>query len=214
MSHALPFSVMDPAELPLPGPVPYAAEASSGEVAALVADLRRGAENAVRLLHERYSARLTRYALVVCRGDDVAAAEAVQNTFLKAIRSLRPVADEGALWAWLARACRTSAMDRYRTARRYTAILAKFAEFLSPQEQSPPEDTEAIWQRALAVAMSTLSPEDRDLLDARYTRRLPLTAIAAHRDTTERAIEGRLARLREKLRQSILRQLATDDHES
>ena len=206
--------MMDPAALSLPGLEPGAAVVPAGGVSALIAALRRGEESAVRSLYETYSARLHRYALVICRGDEAAAAEAVQNAFLKAIRSLRSAADEAALWAWLARACRTSAMDQHRRASRYTAFLAKVAALFTTQDQTPPEDTEAIWHRALAAAMETLPTEDRDLLDARYAQRVPLATIAADRHTTERAVEGRLARLREKLRQSILRQLAAHDHET
>jgi RNA polymerase sigma-70 factor (ECF subfamily) len=205
---------MDPAVLPLSGLEPCASAEPAGGVAALVAGLRRGEEPAVRELHATYSARLTRYALVVCRGDEAAAAEAVQNAFLKAIRSLRTAADESALWAWLARACRTSAADQQRSARRYTAFLGKLAALFTAPDSRPPEDTESIWHSALEAALEALPADDRALLDARYTRRIPLAAIAESVATTERAIEGRLARLREKLRQSILRQLAARHHEA
>jgi RNA polymerase sigma-70 factor (ECF subfamily) len=214
VSAALLISAMDPAALSLPALEHHTPAERAEDVPALIAGLRAGREGEVRELHARYSARLTRYALVVCRGDEAAAAEAVQNAFLKAIRSLRTAADESALWAWLARACRTSAMDQHRSARRYSALLGRFAALFTPPDNTPPDDTEAIWQHALATALAALSAEDRALLDDRYSRRVPLAAIAEASLTTERAIEGRLARLREKLRQSILHQLATHAHES
>lgn len=189
------------------------AEGQAADVPSLVAALRRGEERAVREIHACYFARLTRYALVVCRGDEAAAAEAVQNAFLKAIRSLRSVADEPALWAWLARACRTSALDQQRSARRYSAFLGRWAVWFSSEQATPIENPESVWLRALGCALEELSAGDRALLDARYTHRVPLASIAESAATTERAIEGRLARLREKLRQSILRQLAALEHE-
>ncbi len=208
---------MDPGEFSLllpglssmdsPGTVPCS------DAVALCEAVRRGEESALRELHGRYSARLTRYALVITRGNESAAAEAVQNAFLKALRSLRSVPDEAALWAWLARACRTSAADEGRRARRYSSVLAKLTALFSPDSGPPPGDTESIWHTALTCALAALPEVDRRLLDARYTIRTPLADIAAASGTTERAIEGRLARLREKLRQSILRHLADSRHE-
>ena len=209
---------VDPGELSLTASV-LPAEGSIGvdalvQLGALCTAVRRGEEWAVRELHTRYSARLTRYALVITRGNKATAAEAVQNAFLKAIRSLRTVPDETALWAWLARACLTSAVDEGRRTQRYLAVLQKLTTLFSPTPlEPPPQDTETIWHAALDQALAALDGADRQLLHARYTARTPLAEIAAMIGSTERAIEGRLARLREKLRQSILRQLSTDSHE-
>lgn len=186
---------------------------SAAAIVPLVKALRRGEEQAVRELYSLYHARLTRYALVVSRGNEASAAEAVQNTFLKAIRSLRSVADEGALWSWLARACRTSLMDQHRKSHRYLVVLEKFAALFSSGHTGPPEDTDSIWLTALASALETMPAEDRTLIEARYTERRSLAEIALNMQTTERAIEGKLARLRDKLRRSILRQLAEQHHE-
>ena len=220
MSSAFPLPVLavDPGELTSLTPVLTTAVGTvtaDGEwsTAALTAAVRRGDEAGVRMLYDRYHSRLMRYALVVSRGDEAAAVEAVQNAFLKAVRSLRPLADDEALWAWLARACRTSAADAGRRARRYTAALARLTAFFSSPSEPPPEDTEALWHHALEVALTELDAGSRALLEARYEQRLPLADIAAECGSSERGIEGRLARLREKLRQSILRQLAAPRHE-
>lgn len=209
MNADLAVAVMEPIEMP----TPVLTESAGSEVAGLVAGVRRGEEGAVRELYACYHARLTRYALVVCRGDEASATEAVQNAFLKAIRSLRSVRDEEALWSWLARACRTSAMDNHRSTSRYAAFLGKFAALFSTTDTVPVEDAESVWHDALSTAMEALPDEDRALLDARYTHGLSIAAIAESSVTTERAIEGRLARLREKLRRSILQQLASQQHE-
>jgi RNA polymerase sigma factor (sigma-70 family) len=193
---------------------PQITEAAQRSIEILCARVRGGDEGAVRELHARYSARLSRYALVICRGDEGAATEAVQNTFLKAIRSLRVVSDEAALWAWLARTCRTSAADASRRARRYAKALAKLASLFSRTPEPPIEDTDGIWEEALAEAMRGLDDEERALIDARYTLGTPLAEIAIAGHTSARAIEGRLARIREKLRQSIRNSLAARHHEA
>ena len=69
---------------------------------------------------------------------------------------------------------------------------------------------------AAALAVGSLAtPVLADGLEdgARYFQRAPLAEIAAAANTTERAIEGRLARVREKLRRSVLQILATRNHE-
>jgi RNA polymerase sigma-70 factor (ECF subfamily) len=179
----------------------------------LTAGVRAGEEAAVRALHARYARRLTRYALVVARGDEAAAGEAVQSTFLRALRHLRPLADEPALWAWLARAARCAIADAGRRSRRYLRLLGRAGASLDREEAPPPDDTEEVWVAALDQALRDLDPESRSLVESRYFHHRPLADIAVERSTSERAIEGRLARVREKLRRSILRQLAQNRHE-
>jgi RNA polymerase sigma factor (sigma-70 family) len=180
----------------------------------LTAGVRRGDENAVRALYARYCGRLTRYVLVITRGNETVAAEAVQSAFLKSLRHLRLMTCEDALWAWLARAARTAASDIARGSRRYTALLGRVAALFSREDEPPVEDTEAVWLAALEKAIAQLDDDSRALIEARYYQRRPLTQVAAEQSSTGRAIEGRLARVREKLRRSILQHLASDRHES
>lgn len=208
------------AVIPVPSTLPHPADAG-GAVAAeqwtvlqLTAGVRRGEEPAVRALHARYSERLTRYALVITRGDETTAAEAVQTAFLKSLRNLRPMDDEAALWAWLARTARTAAADLGRRSRRYRAVLGKVASLFSRPPEPPPEDTEAVWLAALESALTQLDEDSRRLIEARYYQKRPLAAVAAELSSTDRAIEGRLARVREKLRRAIIQQLASGRHES
>lgn len=198
---------------PAQSPTDCAAPPPSPDIPALCSAVRRGDESAVRSLHALYHNRLSRYALVITRGNEAIASDAVQNTFLKALRSLRPLPDEPALWAWLARACRSSASDESRRSRRYSAFLSRLASLFSPPDPNPPEDSESIWHAALQLALANLPDSDRALLDDRYTHRHSLASIATATGSSERAIEGRLARLRHHLRQSILRNLASRPHE-
>ena len=216
-----PVPFVEPDELtPLP-PVLTLLEDSTGAVAftgewsadRLSSGVRRGDEAAVRALHSQYCQRLTRYALVITRGDEAAAAEAVQSSFLKALRSLRHTRCHEALWAWLARAARTSAADAGRSRRRYSALLSRAAALFT-RDTEPLEDTEAVWHEALEAALTQLDPASRALIEARYFQRVSLAEVADTEHTSVRAIEGRLARVREKLRSSILQTLATRSHET
>ena len=203
-----------PSALVFTGADGVALTASDWTIPQLTAAVRRGDESALRELHARYCERLTRYALVITRGDETAAGDAVQTAFLRSLRHLRPLPDESALWAWLARAARTAAVDAGRRTRRYSALLARVAALFSREVEAPPEDTESIWHAALENALTELDAASRALVEARYFQRRPLADVAAEQSSTDRAIEGRLARIREKLRCSILQQLAAVRHET
>jgi RNA polymerase sigma factor (sigma-70 family) len=174
----------------------------------LAARVRAGDEIAFRELHRQYASRLHRYALVMARGNEHLAAETVQSTFLRAIRSLRSVADDDALWCWLAKAARCAAADAARREQRQSALLAKIAALWAGDPPLPAEDPETLWHRALDAALADLPAEDQSLLHARYSERIPLAEIAARTGTTDRAVESRLARLRTTLRAAILLHLA------
>lgn len=192
-------------------PTPVLAEAGSRLWTAsdLASGVRAGNEAAFTELHRQYSARLFRFALVMARGQEIVAAETVQNTFLRAIKHLHKAADDTALWAWLAKAARCAATDAARKASRYSAVISTFTRLWSASESHPPaEDTEAHWHQALEAAVAELSETDQAMLRARYHERNSLAEIAARHDTTDRAIESRLARLRAGLRAAILQRLS------
>ena len=189
-------------------PLAPASGAAMWTASTLAARVHAGDEAAFTELHRQYAARLHRYALVMARGNEHAAAETVQNTFLRAIRSLRTVADDDALWCWLAKAARCAAADAARREQRRSAFLAKLTALWTADPPPPAEDPETLWHQALETALEKLPGEDRALLHARYTERAPLSEIAARTGTTDRAIESRLARLRASLRAAILSQLA------
>ena len=206
-SFPLPAHTVDSLSVDALLPAAVAPEAGGAVVwnaSALAARVHAGDESAFAELHRQYAARLHRYALVIARGNEHAAAETVQNTFLRAIRNLRTVADDDALWCWLAKAARCAAADAARRERRQSALLAKLAALCASDPPPPVEDPETLWHRALDTALTELPAEDRALLDARYTERAPLSEIAARTGTTDRAIESRLARLRTALRSAIL----------
>jgi RNA polymerase sigma factor (sigma-70 family) len=188
-------------------PASVAGSAVVWKAADLAARVHAGDEAAFRELHRQYAARLQRYALVMARGNEHVAAETVQNTFLRAIRSLRTAADDDALWCWLAKAARCAAADAARRERRQSAFLARLTA-LWAGDPPPAEDPEMLWHRALDAALAELPVEDQSLLHARYSERIPLIEIAARTGTTDRAVESRLARLRSALRAAILVHLA------
>lgn len=170
------------------------------ETSALTLALKRGDEAAFRWLHQQWSARVFRYALALAGADHALADEIGQATWRRLVKHAKPVENEIALWNWLARAARNAAADMRRTDSRYRAALERIPE---PRA----EDANDEISNALEGAIAQLTSEEKDLLDARYFQRQSLTETASRLGCSTRAVEGRLARLREKLRELIAAQL-------
>ena len=106
--------------------------------------------------------------------------------------------------AWLTAVCRNAALDRLRR-------LKRRRETAMPQEDILPDDApgpeEQLLRReraaALKTALDTLSREDVVLFYRKYYYLQPTARLAAELGTTERAVEGRLYRIRKKLQKQL-----------
>lgn len=170
--------------------------------------LRPGEEEAFRWLHAWWNERLARYCFVLAGGEEGRAHEIAQAAYLRVARHIRVLPDEAALWAWIARAARDAATDLRRMGGRYRRALARFAEWFRPQpaEQAEQAEDDGVFA-ALDAALAKLEPKERRLVESRYFRRESLEAVAARSGCSARAIEGRLARLRAKLRRLLSEEL-------
>ena len=56
-------------------------------------------------------------------------------------------------------------------------------------------------------SMALLPSDERDLIERKYLQTGPVKEIACELQTSEKAIESRLVRIRKKLREAILEQL-------
>ena len=102
---------------------------------------------------------------------------------------------------WLSSIARNAAIDR---ARRNLPAGAELTETI-PAPNSDPEQ-ELIRkerQRALHTALNSLESSDKALFYRKYYYRQSTAQIAAEYGTTERAIEGRLYRIKRKLRKVL-----------
>ena len=166
--------------------------------------LRAGDAGAFRFLHREWNQRILRYCFALAAGDDAFAADIAQATYLRILHHVPPVTDEGALWKWITCAMRSSTIDLRRVGGRYRRALARFADWLrSGYGTSSTAANECKMLTALDAAVTALDAEDRYLIDCQYFHREPLEAIAARCGTTARAIEGRLARIRARLRSTL-----------
>lgn len=183
-------------------------------IAALTRGLERGDEAAYRALHAAYFDRLLRYLLVVARGDEHAARDALQATFLRVARHARPFSEESHLWSWLTVLARSALADQRRGRRRYLAFLDRFTRHSAAgnddaaASSTHPHDNPADQLGPLLEAeLARIPSEDRALLDWKYRENQTVRAIADRLDTSEKAVESRLSRLRARIKTELLARL-------
>lgn len=181
-----------------------AAPAIDAEARSLAAAVARGDEAAFRTLYERYHPRLFRLALVLSRGDESLAHDAVQSAFVTAARKLRRTDGEEHLWNWLARVARQQIAKAWRKNRRDPAMVSVDDLQDCPANSAP----DSLLEEVLDAALKTMEPEERQLVELFYFDRLSQKEIAEQLKTTPKAVSGRLERSREKLRSFIKRNLS------
>jgi len=175
----------------------------------LTARLKAGDEEAFAWLHREWGGRLNRYCFALAVGDAAFAGEIAQAVWLRLVRHVRPLNDEQALWNWLACAARHAATDQRRTGGRYRQALGRFMDWWEQRGSGPAReaDAETTLLAALERALEQLNAEDKGLIEGRYFSGDSLAEIGGRCGLTDRAVEGRLARLRQRLRELIAEEL-------
>jgi RNA polymerase sigma factor (sigma-70 family) len=176
------------------------------ETRALTQRLAKGEEAAFREFHESYFDPLYRFLLVVTRGQEHPAQEALQETLLRVARYVRVFDSEAVFWSWLKMVARSAARDAGRKQRRYAAMLERFTRFTGLWRQSPVQHSgdEHLLQEKLADALNQLAPGDRQLIEEKYLVGASTRELAAMTGLSEKAVESRLLRLRRLLRAELL----------
>jgi len=184
--------------------------AQVSEVRDLTTRMAKGDEAAWREFERRYFTRLLRYLIVVTGGREEAAREALQSALLRVVRYVKPLATEEIFWGWLTVVARSCVVDEQRRRTRYFALLERFFQRRQIDEaalQPPPAGAPTDLVALLEQNLTTLSVDERALVERKYFARQPIRAIAGEMATTEKAVESRLVRIRAKLHDAILKQL-------
>jgi len=162
---------------------------------------------AYRNFHDAYFGRLSRYLLVVTAGNEDAMRDALQETFRRVVKHIRVFPDEAIFWSWLTVLARSALADEGRRRRRYLAFLDRFTRHASVEAAAPVDDREARLGEALERNLADLPADERALLEQKYFERQSVRAIADHLQTSEKAVESRLGRIRQKLKAALLAEL-------
>jgi RNA polymerase sigma-70 factor (ECF subfamily) len=178
------------------------------ELAVLTRRMAAGDEAAFRAFYEAYYDRLWRYLLVVASGDEDAAREALQSTLLRVVRYVKVFNDEAVFWSWLTVLARTALSDQTRKKRRYLSFLERFTRHAQSEKNLPANpESETTLLVLLNRDLAQLPADDRELLEAKYSSRRSVRELANEYQSTEKAIESRLVRIRRKLKDSVLQAL-------
>jgi RNA polymerase sigma-70 factor (ECF subfamily) len=180
---------------------------SNFDIAELTRQLVDGNEMAYRTFHETYCFRLSRYLLVIASGNEQATRDALQETYRRVVRHIRIFSDEATFWSWLTVLARSAFADEGRKRRRYLAFLDHFRHHVAIAPARLANDPLG---ESLEHHLSCLPVDERALLEAKYSERQPVREIATRLEITEKAVESRLTRIREKLRQAVLADLKHD----
>lgn len=184
---------------------------SEEEVQAWVEAARRGDAIAIERIFNHYQASLYGLARNMV-GDPDEAEDIVQQTFIKAFRSLDQLRDPGSLGFWLRRILHTTSIDALRTRRRRPqSQLDERLRYRSVRSHSP--EGEALVQEQLAAvqqALQRMRPRDRAYILLREFEGLSYDEMSQVLGEPLTTVKVALFRARERLRE-LLRQEAGEE---
>ncbi len=174
----------------------------------LTRSLARGDEAAFREFYDRYFDRLLRYLLVVTGGNETAAREALAAALVRVVRHVKPFDAEEKFWSWLTVVARTALADESKKQRRWFAFLERFSRHAETENVIADDGAAEETLRALLEKnLLSLLPDEGELVAQKYFQRRSVREIAEAQQTTEKAVESRLSRVRRKLKDGMLAQL-------
>lgn len=167
----------------------------------LIDALLRRSEDALDQLKLHYGP-LIHYVIAPILTDERDRDEAMSDVLLRVWNRIGQFDPEQGSWtSWLSAIARNAAIDR---ARKNAAVGSELTEDI-PAPNADPEKAllRKERQRALHIALNALEQSDRALFYRKYYFRQSTAQIAAEYGTSERAIEGRLYRIKKKLRKAL-----------
>lgn len=179
------------------------------DIPTLTRRMAAGDETAYRIFYDAYFNRLFRYLLVVVGGNEDATRDALQAMLVRVVRHVRIFESEAAFWSWLTVLARSSVRDQGRRQRRYLVFLDRFTRHAAVEHEvfQSGNDVDEQLRAALERHVALLSPDERQLVERKYFARLSVQAIAVEQQTTAKAVESKLSRVRRKLKEAMLAEL-------
>lgn len=170
-----------------------------------------GDEAAFRAFYDAYFDRLLRYLLVVTRGNEEAAREALQLALVRVVRHVKVFETEAIFWSWLTVLARSALADESRKRRRYFSFLEKFMRHqeAGPAAMNNGEADEQL-RELLDRKMTALRDDERQLVKQKYILHQSVREIADGLQTTDKAVESKLSRVRRKLKDAVLAELKNE----
>lgn len=167
----------------------------------LTTALARGDDQAWLEFHRVYGPALFSQLLALTRGDHDLAKEALQSTYLRVAKHVRPCDAEAMFRSWLRTVARSALQDCWRRQRSFTDLL--FRKYQEPSELAD-RASDDLLVAELDAALGRLDAADRALLEEKYFNGCEVRAIAEKLALSPKAVESRLTRARDALRRELL----------
>jgi RNA polymerase sigma-70 factor (ECF subfamily) len=168
------------------------------ETASLTHGLSCCDEHAWRAFHEQYYQQL--HNLARARGvSDCDVPEIVQGVYLRVLRHAKVIRDAESFKAWLACLVRCEVIDHARRKGRRSWLNERFQQW----QEARRESSDCGVGDQLDEAMRSLGENDRALIRRHYLDGWSQQKLAEHQQTSVKAVESKLARLRKRLRQNL-----------
>jgi RNA polymerase sigma-70 factor (ECF subfamily) len=178
------------------------------DAAVLTRRMAEGDEMAYRIFYDDYFDRLWRYLLVVTAGNEDEARESLQATLVRVTRHIKLFRNEDSFWSWLTVLARTALADEKRKRRRYLSFLDRFTQHANIEfHRSTGNHADERLQILLEQKVASLPPDEQELIEQKYFARRAVLEIAGELQTTEKAVESKLSRIRRKLKDAVLAEL-------
>ncbi|GEJ56421.1 RNA polymerase sigma factor [Anaeromyxobacter diazotrophicus] len=195
---------------PLRPPRPAAPDALA--VAALVERAVAGDPAALRALYDRHRPAVHRLARGFAELDPDEAEDVVQETFVRAFRSLARLADRARFGAWLLAIARNRALTRlarHRASRQLAEELAQEPEAAAPEAEPLEEGVAAEVEVVRRVIAELPEGAEKETVRLFYLEgRLSAREIAERMGVGKSAITMRLERFRAKVKRRVLAEVA------
>lgn len=159
----------------------------------LVLAARSGQGNAFGALYERYFGPIKALAYALVR-DTHLADDVVQQTFATACQKLQGLRKPNQFAAWLGTICRNTAKQSLRAQQRRIDPECWIRQRSKPDQVSQDGIQQALW---------ALRRRDREILALRYYDNLPYERIGAVLGLSVPAVNGRIARAKQRLKQNL-----------
>ena len=161
-----------------------------------------------RTFYDAYFDRLWRYLLVIAAGNEDAAREVLQAALVRVTRHIKIFRDEEIFWSWLTVLARTAFADETKKRRRYFSFLDRFTRHAEVELDGAIENqADERLQILLEQKVELLPPDEQKLIGQKYFMRRAIREIADELQTTEKAVESKLSRVRRKLKAAVLVEL-------
>lgn len=164
------------------------------ELTKLTLGLVRCEDAAWRDFHARFYARLK--AQAQARGvPECESAELVQRVYLRVLRHAKVFSSHEDFDAWLSCLTRCEVIDSGRREKRRSWLGERYQQWQELRRPAASRDS-----GDLEVALGRLEEDDRSLLVRHYVEGWSQEDLAREQETTVKAVESKLARLRKRLR--------------